>query len=232
MPESRKSVFLVSPAGVAKFPRLNEPDTKFNAEGVYKVTLVLKEGDKGVADYLKALRQAEADALAEAAKNLKKGKKLKESGSVIKESLDGDGNPVSGQVEINFKMKASGTSKKSGKAWERHPAIFDAQLRPCTDVKVGGGSIVKVKAELRPFDSPAFGAGLSLGLEAVQVIELREYSAGQSAAGFDKEEGFEASAGAEGFSAGQHEEPAGEPAPAPAAAKGGKKATPRKKGDF
>lgn len=100
-----------------------------------------------------------------------------------------------GEYEFNFKMKASGVSKKTGKPWTRKPAVFNAKGKPMSDeekAKVGGGSVVKVAYEITPFYTAALGAGVSLRLEAVQVLELKSFQARDASAfGFGEEEGYD-----------------------------------------
>lgn len=189
MSDKKKLETVVTPAGIAKYPRLNSPDTKFNPEGDYKITLVLNKKEKGVPEFLKKLESLHAQALRDAQAAAKKGKKVKAAESPIKAHVDDDGNEVAGSVEISAKMKASG-KREDGTEWTQRPAIFDAFRKPAT-VKVGAGSKVKVSVELNPYNSPSLGAGLSLRLKAVQVIDLVEFSGEKSAAGygFEEEEG-------------------------------------------
>jgi hypothetical protein len=179
---------IVTPAGIAKYPRLNTPDTKFKPEGEYKVTLILSEKDKGVEAFLQKIRQAEADALKEFP--AKKGKKQKVADSVIKAHLDENGDQVDGKVEVTAKTKASGVSKK-GEKWERKVPMFDAKCHPVKDAKVGSGSKLKINVTPAAYDSPAVGVGVALYLNSVQIIDLVEFKGGQDAAsqGFEEEEG-------------------------------------------
>ena len=71
----------------------------------------------------------------------------------------------------------------------------DAKGKPLTgETKVGGGSVIKVSYEVVPYYTAIAGAGVSLRLKAVQIIELKAYSGGGNAEsyGFGEEEGFEA----------------------------------------
>ena len=43
----KKNVRITTPTGVAQWPRLNEPDTKFDKDGVYSVGLRLPKDDAG-----------------------------------------------------------------------------------------------------------------------------------------------------------------------------------------
>lgn len=175
-----------TPRGIAKYPRLNEPDTKFDAEGVYTTKLVLPgELAQPVIDKLKAVAavalkdaktQLEAE-LAEA-KGEKKGKlkkqraELKQADMPFKPVFDDDGNET-GSFEFNFKMKAKRTDKKTQKVIEMAPAFFDAQgVKLKTAPSVWGGTEMKVSCQLVPFYTAAVGAGVSLRLRAVQIIKL------------------------------------------------------------
>jgi hypothetical protein len=62
------------------------------------------------------------------------------------------------------------------------------------DIKLGGGSTIRVSYEIVPFVSP-IGAGASLRLKGVQVIDLVEWGSGNADYyGFGEEEGgFDAS---------------------------------------
>lgn len=189
MSDKPKEIVIPTPAGKAKFPRLGEPDTKFDSAGVYRVTLILRKKDKGVQDFLDKIEAAHEEAVNEAKANLKKGKQLKIVDSPIKPHLDENGDEVDGYVEISAKAKASG-ERSDGSTWEWKPPVVDAKKKPCK-ANVGGGSLLKLMVELSPFYTPALGAGVSLKLKAVQVLELVEFG-GNAAAGFDEEEGYEA----------------------------------------
>lgn len=182
-------VIITSPAGIAKFPRLTTPDTKFNKFGDYKVTLVFEDEAKGVSDFRTRIEKAEAAAHAAAKKTLKPGKKAKIADSIIKPHIDDEGNEVEGKFEVNFKSRAAGV-REDGSKWERRVPVFDAAKKP-VKANVGGGSVLKVAAEINDYNSPTLGAGISLRLEAVQVIELKQFSGGRNADeyGFGEEEG-------------------------------------------
>lgn len=189
---------VTTPAGIAKYPRLTTPDTKFNKFGDYKVTLVLDESDEGVPEFRTKIEKAEALAHANAKKALKPGKRLKLADSVIKPHIDDENNEVEGKFEVNFKSRAAGVRESDGSKWERRVPLFDASKKP-VKANVGGGSTLKVAAEVSEYNSPTLGAGITLRLEAVQVIDLKEFSGGRSAEGygFGAEEGYEAPTGSD-----------------------------------
>lgn len=173
----------VTPKGVAQYPKLTQPDTKFNPDGEYNTKLILDA--EPAQETLSLLDKLYAEAQ-EKAKKENPGKKIKpgpEPYSVDEET---------GKVTLNFKLKAKVT-RKDGTQFEQKVALFDAKGKPLTDVNVGGGSTIKVAFEAIPYYTAMAGAGISLRVRAVQVIELHEYSSGGAGAfGFGEEDGYEA----------------------------------------
>lgn len=174
-----------TPAGIAQYPYLTKPDTKFNPDGEYKISVEIPGA--AAQDIVTFLDEQFAASVAKAKKE-NPGKKIKEGD--VPYSVDDD----SGKVTVRFKLKAKVTPKQ-GDPFEQRPALFDAKGKPIgTDTKIGGGSKVKVAYELVPYYTAIAGAGVSLRLKAVQVIDLVEFSGGASseAYGFGEEEGYEA----------------------------------------
>lgn len=202
MSEERNVIKGITPKGTASWPRLHEPDTKFKDEGEYSIKIKLAGSeaaelvaiiDGAHAESFETNKKAIAEAKAKE-KNPKKRAELKERADVpYKECYEND--EPTGEYEFNFKMKASGVSKKTGKPWERKPAVFNAKGKPLTPderAKVGGGSIVKVAYEITQFYTAALGAGVSLRLEAVQVIELKSFANKDAGSfGFGAEDGYD-----------------------------------------
>lgn len=188
---------MVSPRGVAMWPRLTgEPDTKFDEAGAWKTTLRLKKSDAAAQEFLEALAQRHAAAVAQAKKdNPAKAKNLKIADRPWKDDVDEEGTET-GEVLVNFKMKASGISKKDGQPWKRSPMVVDAKGHELGKaIRVGGGSQVRVAFEILPFYAPAVGAGISLRLTGVQVLELVEGGKMDAKSlGFEEEDGYEFSA--------------------------------------
>jgi hypothetical protein len=159
-----------TPKGTAIFPWLNKPDTKFKAEGKYKVTLRLAAEDATA--LIEKLKPAHDAAVAAAKKNPKnKGKQL-----VIwptHNPVRDDNGDETGQYDFNFSMTASGISKKTKLPWAMKPDLFDSRgekLDPNT--MVWGGSIIKVGYEVGDAYDKPIGVGIPLRLNAVQVIKL------------------------------------------------------------
>lgn len=167
----------ITPEGIAQNPRLIVPDTKFVSEGVYAVKMEFTGEDaKNLAKFLDTKYQ---ESIAEAKKN-NPGKKIKEADS-----------PYSwndlGVLSVSFKMKASGTTK-DGRAWSRKPTLLNADLTPFTSVEIASGSKMVISYTPSSFYSPMLGAGVSMRLEAVQVLELPEPTSEVGNYGFTKRE--------------------------------------------
>ena len=180
----------VTDKGTAIFPYLVEPDTKYNADGEYKVKLRLSpdatlKGAKGrsVGSIQEFLDTKLEESVAKAKKENPKVRRLREADAPYE--IDED----TGDILINFKLKAL-VKTRDGREFEQQPALFDAKGKPTTPDEVWGGSTIKVSFEVIPFYTKLIGAGISLRMKAVQIIEL--IKGGQADAdsyGFGEEEG-------------------------------------------
>ena len=146
----------VTEVGKAIYPHLNKPDTRFQKEGVYKVTLELSPVNA------KNLLKHIDDGIKLATKDSKSNKTAQ-----LPYKTDENGN-----MQFNFKCKASGVSK-TGQNWEQKPKVFDCKGTPISkDILVWGGTTMKVAYEIIPYSNNMLGSGVSLRLKAVQVHEL------------------------------------------------------------
>lgn len=183
---------LITPKGIARYPRLNEPDCRFSPEGVYTVTLRVAK-DEAMPLVQKLVKMNE-DFYAAECKD--KGKKLKRCPTLPwgpANDWDKDKQEevkVPGFIDFKFKTPAKGTTKE-GKQWERKVALFDAKLTPlpADSDPIGGGSTIRVSFTPSTWNVPATGVGISLRLNAVQVLELKTY-VGSGSYGFIEEDGF------------------------------------------
>ena len=181
---------VTTPLGSAVWPYLNTPDTKFDEDGVYKVSLRLDQDDEAVSS-LVSLLQGEADKWYKSMTKEKKKPKLKKADLPWNEVIDEDGNPT-GETEIRFKLKAK-IRTKDDRVIENRVALFDAEGTPFkSEDIIGSGSKLKVCADVWGYMAP-IGCGVTLRIVAVQVLALKTYE-GKSAQdfGFDKTEGFTA----------------------------------------
>lgn len=179
-----------TPNGIAVWPKVTKPDTKYKPEGEYSVHLVL-DGDD--AQSMKTLiDEAIAENTAEEQKKLK-GKKIKVYDPPYHVVLDEDNNETS-QLRFKFSQNAIIT-KKDGTKVKMSVTIFDSKAQVIKDVQrlsIGSGSVIKVCFKINPWCSPTLGAGVSLRLKAVKLLKVVEGGASAAAYGFEgEEEGFE-----------------------------------------
>jgi hypothetical protein len=188
----KKFLEMTSPRGRAVWPHLHAPDTKFDANGTYSTGLML-EPNAANAAFITSLDKAVDEAVAAAKQELiDTGKaahaKRVERAECYEEQEDGS-------YKINFKLSAGG-ERKDGSKWEQRPKLYDAQGKVVKDIRVGGGSLIRVAFYLKPYYMPSTKkAGVSLRIMAVQIIDLQEYGGDTRNAegfGFAKEDGFTA----------------------------------------
>lgn len=176
-----------TPKGFAQYPRLKDPDTKFNPDGVFSVTMRFE----GMTDELKKLiEKLEAiqdkafdEAVSEA--NAMNKKKITKADLYLEDE--------EGHIYLKFKQNAV-IKKKDGSTATVKIAHFDSKGKPI-DVNVGRDSVIRLSFTAAPyFMQSTKQVGLSLRPVAVQVIKLNEFG-GSSAEdyGFSaEEEGYEA----------------------------------------
>lgn len=185
MSDKRRYTRVFTPVGTAIYPKLNEPDTKFNPEGLFSVKLAVPADEaEGLIEQLEAERD-------EFFKTLDaKQQKTFSKAAVFEAELDDEG-AETGNVIFRAKLAAH-VKTKAGKEWDQRPALFDAfnnELDPEV-VKVGGGSRMRLQCEVSPYGMPSTKTcGVSLRLRAVQIVELRTYAGGSP---FDEVEGGQA----------------------------------------
>jgi len=177
---------LTTPCGIAVWPRLNEPDREFDANGLYHTKL--RVSSKEAEEFMQKIT-AYRDENYAASCQQKGKKKLNQNDLPWKEDEE---NP--GDIIISTKLKAKVVTR-SGDSFEQRPDLVDAKLKP-TNVKIGGGSKLKLALEVNPYCTPAGDTGVTLWIKAVQILELVEYGGGGSH-GFTAAEGFESAGGNE-----------------------------------
>jgi hypothetical protein len=191
----KKLLRLTSPKGVARYPWLSRPDVQFNTDGVYKVNLLVpvsecaelcaKLDELAEESYREAVAKAKTPAIA------KQIKKAAPYGMF----LDPETGEETGQIEFKFKMNAK-IKTATGEFKTLKPFIFDAKGNQVVVVpNIYGGSVLKVNFSPSPyFAANNKTAGISLRMNAVQVIELVSGTGGGATGyGFGEEEGFVAS---------------------------------------
>lgn len=183
---------LTTPKGVAVYPHLTKPDTKFKAEGVYHIKVKYESGDAGAEALAKEIDKGMQESLKAARIQVTESHGAEKAKKVGLSDKPYSRDEADNSLTFSFKMNATGKSRKTGEAFTMKPVIFDKTGTPVEGMKIGGGSIVRVSYEIVPFYKTAkVGAGVTLRLYAVQVVELHEYGANAASYGFSNEAGEE-----------------------------------------
>jgi hypothetical protein len=208
MADKKQLPNFTSPKGVLKWPKLTEPDfgTKEypKPEGEFSTKLVLHADRSEVQAFIAQLQPLFDQAVAEGREAFAKlkpetRKKLKDVtiNSFYTELLDAETEEPTGEIELKFSKRYSGTFQKgpkTGQKWTSKVDLFDAKGKAMTKAPViWGGSTGKVGFEVSSYFIPGTGAlGLKFFLNAVQVIDLRSGGSKDAAAyGFGAEDGYE-----------------------------------------
>lgn len=173
---------ITTPRGTAMWAKLFTPDYKFTDVGEYSVALSI--GADQAADILSKIDSQLAYSLEKALKEnpTKKGS-IKPASPPYKEVFDDQGN-ATGDIEFKFKQKAVVQTKNG--PLKKKPAIVDAKGKPIHEaIEVGNGSVMKVAFDMYPYYTAMAGAGVSLKLTAVQLLEVK------GGFKFDVEDGYE-----------------------------------------
>lgn len=216
-----------SPRGTASFVWLRQPDTKFKPQGEYTVTLTVPADEaQSLIDQLTSILEdavAEQQALfeerMEAAKGPQKAKMKAKGpmkvGDFFTPAYDDEGNET-GDVVFKFKMNASYVKKNkdgSEEVVKLTPQVFDAKGNKLKSVpNVGSGSVLKVNfSPVGYYTDASHQAGITLRMNAVQIIDLVEFGGGGNASsyGFGQEDGYEANPENEAGFRDESGEPAG-----------------------
>lgn len=213
-----KPTKVFTPVGIASYPHLTQPD---NYQGVesYKCKLRLDGSDPEVIKLKAKLDKLAATALAEAieesTETLNKLKENKSKAPTVvnkikkaQDSLDSleagdfrmpleeeydDNGDLTGNLLLNTKSKASFFDKKTSTTVSLAPKFFDAGAKPMTSrPDIRGGSKLALGTSVISYNAGGdIGAGLSVRITAVQIIELAGSSAGGE--GFGAQDGFDGS---------------------------------------
>lgn len=182
-----------TPPGEALHAWIDKPDTKFNADGLFKTKLILdlneslkdRDGNEvlreGQPVYPARDWKAKVDAQAQAAfdeelKDLSVGAR-KKWGLYLPytEEEDDEGNPT-GRIIFEFKRNAKIKIRKTGEIKELTVACYNVKGEPIKSTAVFSGTIIIVGGvEFRPIKITASQkAGVRMDFSKVQILKLRE----------------------------------------------------------
>ena len=161
--------------GKLLFAHLINPDTRFDAEGVYKTSLICDPD--AVADLVTELEEMRDELYEKTVKGTKgeAAKKKIVKADVVRPATDRDGEET-GEVEFRFKSKFA-------------PKLWDAKKNRITeDINLGNGSVVKIMFQPNTYFVPSSKTvGVTLYVNHVQVIELAGMGSPDD---FDEEDGY------------------------------------------
>jgi len=172
--------------GTALWAKVFEPDTKFDANGIYSVNVLIPEAEAvELCEYLDGVVQQRYAEEVKAKPKLKNGLSTK---TPYEPEYDQNGDPT-GNIEFKLKLKAK-VQARDGSTYEQKPIVVDAKRTPMSaDTNVGNGSVIKAAYEPIPYMMASTKqVGVSLRLKGVQILELVEY--GNGASMFDEEDGY------------------------------------------
>lgn len=181
----------ITPQGEASYPHLVEPQTKYNEDGLYDVTMYFDEQSGGrlietlSEAYNKACEEAKARYEEQKPQYKKDNPKINFE-QFYREEVDDNGFST-GRIFVKLKKKAK-IKTKDGKILQTKVAVFDRYNQPMSEEvvkKASSGSIMKCAFKVSPYFVPAGAkAGISLQLDAVQIIEAKEWTGKKSAADY------------------------------------------------
>lgn len=196
MADRSKFQVVVTPAGEAVFPWLNEPDTRYKQEGEYHVNLSIPEKQaqplvERLEGILNTFISSELTAAQRRALVPQKvfseeyTRPPKDASDKVKAEWEGE---PTGNLLFKFKMKAIVTPKNKP-PFEQKPVIVFAEDGSAVEEPVYSGSTIRIKGQVVPYVNAAAGAvGVSLRLKSVQVIDLVTGSGDAYWTDFDSDE--------------------------------------------
>jgi hypothetical protein len=180
---SQKLPTIVTPEGRTEWLKAFTPDYKFNELGEYGCTLIIENA--AALPLMSTLDEFMTTSIANAMDETGKSKdKIKTNPPY---SIDDE----TGDVSFKFKLKAKVQGRNGD--FEQKPLVIDARKVPVTDeVPTWNGSRVRIGFQPVTYYTGLVGAGVSLRMKIVQLIEALDGGGGAGAAsGFDVEDGFE-----------------------------------------
>jgi hypothetical protein len=188
---------IVTPVGEAWWAKLFEPEQDRFEEDKPRQWSIEWAGPQNSREVLGLMQTIEA----EFARLNGDGAKPSKNAWPFKEQTDKEGNPTG---LLAFRMRKNETTKK-GKVLQA-PAIYDSHKNPWpADTLIGNGSKVKVAFSCYGWEDKFGKKGISLSLEAVQVLDLVPYEQRDPGDAFGVENGYVVDTPADAFGGGDKE---------------------------
>ena len=157
---------LQSPVGEAIYPHLNKPDTKYNADGVFKVKMKIPVTQE-LQDFVQAIQDENEKVYAAAVAEAKEQKKRPPKKTEINYYEDDGFGYFSFKCNATIKTKdAEGNPVITAKSFP----ILDAAGNKFENVRyVNSGAEIQSVIDLVPMNTAVAGAGVALRLICVKV---------------------------------------------------------------
>lgn len=182
---------ITTPAGQAYWAKVFDPEENRldpSKPRAWSVSLALKQDSNEAVQLMTRIEEAFFSVHG-------KGAKPSKNAWPFKEQTDKDDNPT-GLMEFRFKKNE--TTKKGNVLTA--PAVYDARKGPWPEgTLIGNGSTIKVAFSPWGWEDMTGRKGISLSLEAVQVLDLVPYEGKDPRDAFDEEEGYVADPRAAAF---------------------------------
>lgn len=178
MADKKKNPRFTTPVGIASWPRVVVPDTKYVKTGEWSTKITCAPDDEGVPEFLAYLDREVEKAVAEMKAEFPKAAKQIKPAAAYRNEVDKEGNET-GRIEFGAKRPCQITRKSDEKVFKLNPPVlFDAAGNVIKkDIKLGAGSKIRVNFEHYPYIiQKDKEVGISRRLLAVQVIELVEWT--------------------------------------------------------
>ena len=178
---------ITTPVCLFQFAWLVEPDTKFDASGIWQVEcLIDPEKAQETEEQLSGLLERWKGQL----KMANPSKKFKLA-PLPWEFTEVDGQPY---FKVKTKMKGGGV-RADGTQWkQRPPVLYNSQGQPMSEDerekvnKCGPGTTGQVNMRCSGWENPSFGVGIKIQPEAVIIHKHIEYTKTAQGYGFEIEE--------------------------------------------
>lgn len=197
----KETVF--TPEGIASYPWLNTPDTKFGTPGNYTCGLVLDPGSDPTVDqfldkYDKFMVKAKADCIQEiqeVVSEIPDNPKNKASRQALQDIIDNidehfksplvdqydDAGELTGRKILNCSSKATFEDRRTGNIISLKPDAFDATGKKMEEPPaIMGGAILKLKIQLKNY---FIKASKACGIAKPNIYAYQVKSLGGSGAG-------------------------------------------------
>jgi hypothetical protein len=195
--------YYLTPLGSAVYPRLTEPDEKYNK---FSCNLLVSDSTElqtlfsVIKELVSKIKEDTENTLKEKIDNAKTGAEKKRHTDALNKlgvnlpymaNVDDEGQDVEGEWILKSSCPAEGKNRK-GEVYQNKVAVFDSKKLPFPkSIQIWGGSKVILQVEPRAYYIPATSKyGVSLRLRAAQIIELVSGGSTGDSFGFSEQEGF------------------------------------------